>query len=219
MGKPITIGQSHATMQVLANNVRWEELDPETLQVIIERPQEVQITEFLRNRGKVIVGEPKILKIDRSRLFDPEKFIGEGWSFWKGPATGDGKTGLVEQDRRSLALTEFDLGKAGLKSCLKEGEEYVGGEEFLKRLTESGEVRLDAGVFLTFWENKHLYPAAWKELTNGNTTFVYFFGSPLRDPSGRRCVLYLYFEDGRLDWRCRYLEDGWLARRLAGVLA
>ncbi|MFA6397884.1 MAG: hypothetical protein WDK96_03530, partial [Candidatus Paceibacterota bacterium] len=40
--------------------------------------------------------EPKIIKIDRTKPFDPATFIGASWT-------------IVEQDERAIALTEIDL--------------------------------------------------------------------------------------------------------------
>jgi hypothetical protein len=74
MGKPITIGQSHTAMSVLALNTDWDALDSETLQRVIDDPTGVgaQFTAFLKNRGRVIVGEPKIVPIDRTKPFNPQ---------------------------------------------------------------------------------------------------------------------------------------------------
>jgi len=64
---------------------------------------------FLRNGGRVIVGESKIAPIDRSKPFNPANFIGEGWT-------------IEEEDERSLALTEVDLTSTRLEHMLKQGE-------------------------------------------------------------------------------------------------
>lgn len=58
MNKPITIGQSHNLMSILANNVCWDELDAEMVQKkIIENPQEAgrQFTQFLKSGAKTVI--------------------------------------------------------------------------------------------------------------------------------------------------------------------
>jgi hypothetical protein len=38
---------------------------------------------------------------------------------------------------------------------------------------------------------------------------IYFFGLTLRDPDGRRYVLYLYFNGVGWYWRCSWLDFRW----------
>ncbi|MBI5420851.1 MAG: hypothetical protein HZA35_00885 [Parcubacteria group bacterium] len=38
---------------------------------------------------------PNIIKIDRTKPFDPEIFIGKEWGFWKGPIDGNGLERLI----------------------------------------------------------------------------------------------------------------------------
>ncbi|OGM97901.1 MAG: hypothetical protein A2735_02990 [Candidatus Yanofskybacteria bacterium RIFCSPHIGHO2_01_FULL_41_21] len=223
MGK-ITLDQSHAIMAALATNTDWSTIDFDGagLQDRVMRDMAgagQQFTTFLRNGARVIVGEPRIIPIDRSKPFNPAEFIGAGWTIWRGPADGDGLSGDEEQDLRSLALAQIDLSAIVLKSTLKPGETAVGGEEKLKRLKVSGEIRLDAGAFKALWDNRELLPARFKEKTNGNTTYIYCDGTVLRSPRGFRCVLCFYFFDGAWSWRCRWLGDDWGVGRPSAVLA
>jgi len=209
MGKSIGIDQSHAIMAVLGTNVDWSVLDGDFLQEkIVRNPTEAgrQFTDFLKNGGKVIVGEPRIILIDRSQPFDPIKFLGKGWSF-------------EEQDERSLALTELDLTKVRLEIMLMEGEAYINGEEKLRQLKKADYIRLDAKVFQTLWENQMLIPERWKEKTNGDTTYIYFDGTVLRSPDGDRYVLCLDWSDGQWDWYYDWLGSGWDVLRPSAVLA
>lgn len=209
MGKAIAIGQSLNLFSVFANNADWDNLDSDTIQKIINDPRQAgqQFTAFLRNGGKVIVGEPKVVAINRNR-FNPKKFIGDGWSILND-----------ETDARSIALTELDLTKVQHLTMLKDGETYVKGEEKLKRLKASGLVRLDADIFLTLWENQHLIPESWKEKVNGNTRYIYFDGTVLRRSDGHRYVLSLYWNDGRWSWLVRWLDNDWYGSHPSAVLA
>lgn len=209
MGKAIVIGQSLNLFSVLANNADWDNLDGDTIQKIINDPRQAgqQFTAFLRNGGKVIVGEPKVVAINRNR-FNPKKFIGDGWSILND-----------ETDARSIALTELDLTKVQHVTMLKDGETYIKGEEKLKRLKSSDYIRLDADIFLTLWENQHLIPESWKEKVNGNTRYIFFDGTVLRRAYGYRCVLYLCWNVGVWDWRVRWLGDGCSVGSPSAVLA
>jgi hypothetical protein len=177
MNKP-SQGQVLNAIAILMNNADWDAVNGTVLQKVIDNPRDAgsQFTAFLKNGGRVIVGEPKVIPIDRTSAFDPVAFIGEGWS-------------IVEEDERSLALGEVDLTKVNFETMLKERESSVVGEEKLKRLKDAGHIRLDAKVFQTLWENQHLIPASWKEPTNGNTTYVFFDGTILRHSRGGRYVL------------------------------
>lgn len=207
MNKPST-GQVLNAIGILMNNAEWDAVSASVLQKVIDNPRDAgrEFTAFLKNGGRVIVGEPKVIPIDRSTKFDPTKFIGEGWS-------------IVEEDERSLNITEVDMSKVSFEAMLEQGETYVIGEEKLKRLKEHGGIRLDAKVFQTLWENQHLIPASWNEPTNGNATYIFFDGTVLRDPFGGRCVLCLYWRGGEWDWDCRWLDDLWSAGRPSAVLA
>lgn len=221
MSKPITIGQSHTAMSVLALNTNWDALDSETLQQVINDPRRVgaEFTAFLKNGGRVIVGEPKVVPIDRSKPFDPATFIGRGWTIWKGPANGDGLSGDEEQDTRSLVLTEVDLTDVRFKAMLEGRETSVKGETKLERLKKAGHIRLDAKVFQTLWENQILIPERWKEKTNGDITYIFFDGTVLRDSVGNRCVLCLFWNDGAWLWSVRWLGSGFSADDPSAVLA
>ncbi len=153
------------------------------------------------------VDGPKILKIDRSKPFDPVKFISiAGWT-------------IEEQDENSLKLEELDLTKVRFETGLNEEESSIQGEEKLRRLKTAGHIRLDANVLRTLWENQTLIPASWKEPINGNARLIYFDGTILRDSGGHRFVLCLRWNGGEWNWRCCWLDYGWSAGYPSAVLA
>lgn len=192
MSKSISIEQSHNVISVLINNVDWSKQDGKILQEIIRKPREAgaQFTIFLKNGAKII-GESKIIPIDRSKPFKPTEFIGKGWT-------------VIEEDKRSLALTEVDLSKIYLKTCLKKDEFQIKGKERLKRLKKAGYIRLDAKIFQTLLENKHLIPETLKEKIDGNIPLIFFDGTILRSPNGTRYVLSLYWDGAQWDWPGRW---------------
>lgn len=210
MGKAISRGQALQIAARVATQVNWDELDGDRLQTeVIDLTTEEfskRVTAFLRNGARVIIGEPRIAKIDRTKSFNPAEFIGNGWT-------------IEEQDERSLALAEVDIAAIRFETMFNDGETRITGEEKLKRLKSAGYVRLDAKVFQTFWENQYLIPERFKEKTNGNTTFVFFDGSVFRSPYGSRSVLFLFWIDSRWNWRYAWLADDLNANNPSAVLA
>ena len=152
------------------------------------------------------VEESIMIKIDRTEPFNLAQFMVQGSS-------------IEEQDERALVITEVDLSKIRLETTLKPGETPVIGEERLKRLKKAGHIRLDAKVFQTLWENQSLIPEKWKEKTNGNTTYIFFDGTVLRDPHGVRFALCLYWDDGEWRWFYCWLGYGFGASDPSAVLA
>ena len=153
---------------------------------------------------RIEVVKPSVISIDRSSPFEPVAFIGSGWTI---------------EEECSLVLTELDLSKVQFKTMLRTDENSIGGEKKLKRLKDAGHIRLDAKIFQTLWENKHLIPESWKETVNGNTRYIFFDGTILRDPHGYRYVLYLFWNDGGWSWGVGWLGSAWDARGPSAVLA
>lgn len=156
----------------------------------------------------------KLLSIDRvNYIFDPTIFIGKGWKFWRGPADGNGLEGDLEQDEKSLALTEVNMDQVLLDTQLKSGESYTTGEERLKRLILADSIRLNLRIFKMLWQNQSMIPESWKGKA------VFFDGQILRSPDGDRCALYLYWGVDQWYWDCSWLGDDRDVDRPSAVLA
>jgi hypothetical protein len=160
---------------------------------------EVDRAEFRKACGLRPLAECQfhILPIDRTRPFDPVKFLGKGWS-------------IVEEDERSLALTQLDPTKIRLEHMLKKGEISIKGGERLRRLKEAGYIRLDAKIFQTLWENRAFIPESWKHKD------VYFDGTVLRNPENG--LLYALRFCGGGGWGSYWLEYDRDARNPSVVL-
>lgn len=189
-------------MGVLQNNISIDEVSDAVVEWVIQHPREAGalFTGFLKNLGRAPTKKPKFISIDRDKPFDPAKFIGSGWSIWRGPADGDGLSGDEDQDKRSLALTELDVTTIRLETMLKPGEKSLPGDMRQQRLKEAGHVRLDAGIFQHFWRNQHLIPKHFKSPTGSDTTLIYIEGTVLRSPKGNRCVLFFYWHQKSWKW-------------------
>ncbi len=185
-------------MQALACNVDWDKLDPDAMQSIIEHAKQAEITAFLQNGARLVVGT--ILPIDRSTPFDPATFMGKGWSIWRGPADGGGLNGEEQECQASLACTSIDRTQIALVNCRRGcGQECLQGEVFLRKVRTGWSPVLDAKIGQTLYENPQFIPEDWKGQS------VFFMGTELRDPNGYRCVLYLYWSGARWDWRYRWI--------------
>ena len=145
------------------------------------------VQRFLRGELTVSARSASPIPINRSAPFNSEKFIGKGWT-------------IKEEDTCSLALNELDLTKVSLETMLRPDELSVKGEERLRRLKESNFIRLDAKMFQTLWENKAAIPESWKERV------VFFDGTILRSLRGDRCILSLYWHNGKWYWVCYQLN-------------
>lgn len=206
----ITVDQSHQVLAALAANTNWEAIDfkESGLQdLVIRNPQEAgkQFTTFLQHGGRVFVGDPRIISIDR-QPFDPGTFLGKGWT-------------IEGQDERSLQLTEVDLSNILLRDMLRQGEDRINGEERLRRLKAENLICLDARVFQAFWNNQHLIPKSWKEKTRGHTTFIFFDGTVFQSPRGLHYVLCLCWSASQWSWHYYWLGDVWRVSNPSAVLA
>jgi len=225
MGKVVSGGQSLEIVARVATQVNWEELDGDKLQKeVISLSREefgTRFTAFLRNGGRIFVSHPRLIS---TRPFNPEEFLGNGRSIWKGSADGDGLSGKEDIDERSSALSEIDPTQILFEICLKRGENLVLGEEKLRRLKKMPErIRLGGSDFLGLWENyqadKENSGLEWLYQNQG-ITYLDFFGTILRAPFGSRCILCLYRDDGG-GWRWSYdwLDDDWNTDGPSAVLA
>ena len=146
----------------------------------------------------------KALVVDRSSPIDAEF---------------TGSLSVVEQDERSLALTEIDCSKLRFKSGFAKNEEPITGEERLKRLKEMPEIRLDAKIGMTLYKEKGQTTLRFiREYLN-----VLWFempGTVLRDSGGYLALLYLY-NDYHFSWECglRRLNEIRYPDYLAALLA
>ena len=134
--------------------------------------------------------------IDRSKKFPVQKFVGSTWS-------------IIEEDERSLALSEIDLENVVLSRTLPLGKNSIRGYEKHEFLRATGCIRLDANVFWTLWNDQKAIPESWKEEMNGHPTFIYFDGTVLTDSTGERFVLYLCYYGSQWCWGKRWLGHYW----------
>lgn len=147
-----------------------------------------------------------IFHIDRSTPFNPVSLLGSGASFWRGPRGGNGRRGKLEQDARSLALTEIDLATIQFKSYLPDGQTLITGEDrILAVKAVRNDIPLDAQTGLSLYGEEGQKSLRYLYDTKGITWFE-CLGQTLRDASGLRYSLVLYrLVGGSWSRRCSYL--------------
>ncbi|MFH1173429.1 MAG: hypothetical protein V1692_02780 [bacterium] len=217
MGKEVSSdGQNLQIVGRIAMQVRWKELEKDVMQRILDlSPEDFGrlFTNFMKNGCQFnFFGEQKLFLTES---FDPKRFkgLGQGWSLDE------------DMDPRLKGISEIKVSKIIFETCLKEGETSIIGEEKLLRLEAKPEfIPFGADVFLALWKDyqdrkensilEALYNSPQK------ITYLDFMGTPLRYPSGRRDVLYLYrCGDGRWDWLYHWLGSDWGASGLSAGCA
>lgn len=194
-----SVGAAHELVTT-AVKVGWELTDFTAL---------TQSEEKCRNVLAYIRGEVKLVT-DILGLGEPlnPTFVGRDW-----------KEIAEETDMGAEALTELDLSKVRFVTTIMEGETTVNGEERLKRLKASGQVRLGGKAFMACWNNRRLLPESWKKDESGNTRYITFDGLTLQNPSGYRYVLCLYWDGSEWHWDYHWLDNDFSTHGRSAVIA
>lgn len=195
---------------------------PGEIRMLVKRPDLLQpIRQAIYGKGvetsEVLqVAEPLWKKVSETAInvnlgFSPrlpfdgaqiESPLGSGWAPVEKRADGlyvDGRKVILHLSKR------------------QQGSKWIKGYDLRDEL--SSKPVLNANILDALYENPHLIPEDWKKDEQGNTRYIFFWGTIYRRAGGRLCVRYLCFSDGRL---CRFyfwLDVGWYSDRPAAVLA
>ena len=213
MSKAVSRGQALEVSGRFGVQVQWDELDGDLLQkeVISLSPEEFgrRLTLFLKNGARpYLLGDLQVVP----QPFNPVEFIGKGWSLIP-----------EEHDARCDALTAVDLAKVDFATGLKEGETSIKGEEKLKRMKASKNLRLGATIFAGLWADYQVgkeRSVLERLFQTYDITYLDFFGDILLHPDGNRHVLSLCRGDGGTwSWSYHWLGRDWSAARRSASLA
>lgn len=127
------------------------------------------------------------LVIDRSTAFDPEDFIGKGWS-------------IPWQDDRSTKLSQIDFAKVRFWNCLRPGEVGITGEEKHRRLTIEPVIRLGADIAPSLMLVHG--QAILRSIQAQGIIRLELAGSVLVSPHGNRCFLTFELRGADWHWDC-----------------
>ncbi len=174
---------------------------------------------FLRDEFVVIQRIRHLFTIDRTTPFDASTFISRGFTTWMGKKSGDGLSGVPNRDRRSLALNQIDLEKIEFKTYIPEGKTAITGEDRLKAVRASGDIRLDAKVGQALCQELGQKSLRW--LYDSKKVTWMEFAEVLRFSSDcRRSFLYLCRNsDGSWDRLCHWLVNDRDASHPVAVLS
>lgn len=131
-----------------------------------------------------------------------EQHIGDGWAVVEMRADGLYVSGC----KVILYLSERQRGGKWLK-----------GHELREELT--GKPVLNANLLDALYENPHLISEDWKKDEQGNTCYIFFWGTIYRDATGYPYVRSLSFDDGAWSRRFSWLVLDWHGYDPASVLA
>lgn len=140
--------------------------------------------------------------------FKPAYFFGKGWKVIK-----------AESDHRAAALTSVNFAEVSCETFLKKGESNITGEEKLKRLKESGKIRLGAETFFALRQEDDYKTLEWLYKEKG-VSCLDFFGTVLRSSNGSRYVFFLVRSSrGRWEWGYSWLGHNWDGGKFSAFLA
>jgi hypothetical protein len=132
--------------------------------------------------------------------------------------TINGKT-EVELEKRS----DDNLYVDGCKIVLIQSKSQMNGQvghELRKELENGEQVLLNSNVLDYLYDHPELFPEQWKKDENGNTRFIYFWGTIFRDPSdGDLYVRSVCWYGGELRQGFNWLDRDWDDRYWSASLA
>ena len=114
-------------------------------------------------------------------------------------------------------IGEIDLDKIEFHLEPKQKMSYLKGDVLRERL--AGKKNLDGALLDYLLKHPKLIPDSWKTDENGNTRYIFFWGTIYRDSGGRLCVRCLCWLGGEWGWGSLWLGGGWDGSGPAAVLA
>lgn len=99
---------------------------------------------------------------------------------------------------------EVDLSKVVFHLEPEQKEGSIKGEVLRERL--KGKKCLDGALLDYLFEHKELIPDSWKKDEEGNTRYIFFWGTIYRDFDGFLCIRYLCWNGGGWRWFLRWLD-------------
>ena len=149
-------------------------------------------------QGRVLLTVPEHL-ID----CDVQPFVPNGWTVEEHQKGGQWKF-----DPKQV---EFFLASG------QKGGKVIEGNKLRKELAKKPV--LNANVLDYLLANPHIIPEEWKKDGQGNTRYIFFWGTVYRDSDGGLFVRYLFWYDGRWLWSDYWLDFGWVVSDPAALRA
>ena len=170
-------------------------------QAVIKPVAEDATREITLNETTIVVNLGAAPKLPFNGA-EVESHAGEGWAIVEKSPDGlyvNGRKVVLHLSRR------------------QQNGKSLKGYELREELT--GKPVLNANLLDTLADNSHLIPEDWKKDEQGNTRYIFFWGTIYRSSRGHLCVRYLYFHVGMWDRYYDWLDYDWHGSRPAALLA
>lgn len=139
---------------------------------------------------------------------DTKSYVPAGWSIKAEDQLPNVVRGEIEFDPAKVQFHLDDAQKTGT----------IVGNKLKEKLAKLSAV-YGAQVLDHLLANTNLIPDSWKTDENGQTRYLYFWGTIYRDSDGRLYVRSLYFGDGQWRWISRWLGGKFDTQYPTAVLA
>jgi len=177
----------------------------------LEEVKALTVGDFLGRVRNVQRGVAEIKPVEHAIDLGADPFLPDGW---KVEEHQKGKVVKLERKGDDLYLDgkkiEFYLSK-------KQKGGSIEGNDLRKELAK--QPVLNANVLDYLREHPQLIPDAWKQDEQGNTRYIFFWGTVYRYSDGDLCVRYLSWNDGAWSWSDDWLGIGWCDDDPAAVSA
>lgn len=155
------------------------------------------VKNFLANRSEVVI-KTHVIDLDA----DP-RIPYDGWK--------------VEEHKKGGKFT-WDPTKVRLHlSKNQQDGNTIEGDKLRKEL--ANETVYNANLLDYLLDNPHLIPEDWKVDAEGNTRYIFFWGTVYRDSDGNLCVRCLYFDGGHWQQDYNWLDYDFDGDRPSAVSA
>lgn len=159
--------------------------------------------ELLAQVRLLVLGQAKIEVIKHVIDLDADPHLPNDWK--------------VEEHKKG---GQFEWDPAKVKFHLSKNQtdgKSIEGNKLRKELAE--EPVFNANLLDYLLKNPLLIPDEWKKDEQGNTRYIFFWGTIYRNSVGRLCVRYLFWGGDEWVWDYDWLGDDWGARNPAASLA
>ncbi|MFA6404756.1 MAG: hypothetical protein WCW03_02040 [Candidatus Paceibacterota bacterium] len=178
----------------------------------LEEVKALTVGDFLGRVRGVQLGLYEIKPIEHAIDLGADPYLPDGW---KVEEHQSGKVAKLECRGDDLYLDgkkiEFWLSK------LQKKGNAIRGNDLRKELAKQRV--LNANVLDYLLKNPHLIPEAWKKDENGNTRYIFFWGTIYRGADDDLYVRCLRWGGGRWGWNCRWLDNDFRGLDPAAVSA
>ena len=159
--------------------------------------------DVLTSVRSVLRGHASIAVIEHLIDCDADPFLPNGWK--------------VEEHQKGGQWKFDPKGVEFFLSNSQKGGKVIEGNKLRKELAKKPV--FNANVLDYLAANPHLIPEEWKKDEQGNTRYIFFWGTIYRNSGGNLCVRYLYWSGDRCHWNYRWLDGGWNDSNPAAVPA